>query len=230
MVPGFLALIGLVSGIAVNAEPLKPDVQGQPGRWHFAVEGEPGFSYSILFSRTPAGDETRLLLQVGASRLELVSRQNPTGSDSLESVRDVATGEQFSRRLLLSGHESIHGCERVTRPDACILFEGKNGRGDASMASFSRKGAPALRARLASLVSENLMKVLFEASHCFNRVAELSSYQDDFLGLVWPERFRQSSARTLGGSRGPGCTFDASFGFPCSDRESRQEELRFGRN
>ena len=213
-----------------SAAPAGQPAQSVQGRWHFVLEGDPALSYSILFSRNAAQDETRLLLAIGPSRLEFVSRQNPTGSDSLESVRDVATLELLSRRLLLSGYDSVPGCERVTPPDACLLFTGMNGNAAASMAAFSGKAATVVRARMAGLASERLRKVLFAAAPGFGRVLEFSSYQDDFLGLVWPE-FRQRPREKMGGgTRRPGCGFDAIFGFPCSDAERRREEIRFGRN
>jgi hypothetical protein len=229
MVSSVLTLVGTLNDL--GAAPAASAPQSVQGRWHFVVGGDPEFTYSILFSRSAAQDETRLLLRTFASRLEFVSRQNPAGSDSLESVRDVATLELLSRRLLLSGYESVAGCERVSPPDACLLFTGMNGKAAASMAEFSGKDSAAVRGRMAGLASERLKKVLYEAAPCFGRVLEFSSYQDDFLGLIWPERFRRQAGGSLGGgTRRPGCAFDAAFGFPCSDEERRREKIRFGRD
>ncbi|MEO6324390.1 MAG: hypothetical protein ABIT01_01090 [Thermoanaerobaculia bacterium] len=219
-----LALFTLLARTATAQAPPAPR-----GRWHFQVPGEGGFAYSILFSRGAGEDETRLLLLQGAERLELVSRQGGTGSDSLESVRNGATGELFSRRLLLSGYAAIPGCEGVKSPDACLIFSGPNGTVSASLAAFAAQDAPALRTRIAALTSEKFQVGLFGTAPCFDRVLELSSYQDDFLGLVWPERFRHRTGAIQGGaSRVRGCSFDTGFGFPCTEAERRREETRFG--
>jgi hypothetical protein len=59
-------------------------------------------------------------------------------------------------------------------------------------------------------------------------VAEFGSYTKDFLGLVWPERF-SASQKLVRGERKPGCAFDATFGFPCSDEEKTREARRFAK-
>jgi hypothetical protein len=67
---------------------------------------------------------------------------------------------------------------------------------------------------------------LFGLAPLLPAVAEFGSYTKDFLGLVWPERF-SAAQKLVRGERKPGCTFDATFGFPCSDEDKARESKRF---
>lgn len=202
-------------------------------------KAEPVFELSVLFLRNGEGDETRLLLATGATRLELFSRQDPTGLDSLELVKDHATGETFSRRLVLPGGPRPEGCAALESTDACLVFTGKGGRLTVPLSAFAKEqaaagsaasfgaaagmsaasfGAAAIRERLSKLVSEGLAKKLLGLAPVYSRSADFDRYRDDFLALVWPALGKRSGAPEVA-SRVAGCAFDAGFGFPCSDKE-----------
>lgn len=184
------------------------------GRWHF-VQDEPAFEYSVLFTRSDAGDETRLLLAVGSSRLELLSAQDPSGNDSTESVRDAASGATFRRRLLLSGYTSVPGCAPVRPPDACVLFDGPGGTFATSLGRFHGQGGAAERAGAARAASPALAEKLLALAPLMGVTVELDAYGDDFLRLVWPDRFPRRTGAPKRARRTDGCAFDASFGHPC---------------
>ena len=79
----------------------------------------------------------------------------------------------------------------------------------------------------AALVSPGLRDALFGLAPLLPAVAEFGSYSKDFLALVWPEKF-SSAQKLVRGERKPGCAFDATFGFPCSEDEKIRESRRKG--
>jgi hypothetical protein len=195
-----------------------------PARWHF-VFGR-AWEISIFFEREETGDTTRLLVKAPAGRFVFVSSQDPRGQDSTESIRRLPDGETLTRRLVLSAFEEIPACSSVRPPDACVVFEGKNGTLATGFSAFSGEKSADTRARAASLASPAMRDALFALAPILPAVAEFGSYSRDFLGLVWPERF--SGAQKLQrGVRKPGCEFDAAFGFPCDAAARRREEKRF---
>ncbi len=195
------------------------------GRWHFVFSKD--VEMSILFRRDARGDETRLLLQCTAGRFELVSRQDPSGRDSTESVRSLEEEETFSRRLVLGGVPTAPGCEKIPPVDACAVFRGRNGSLAAGLSAFSEEGAASLRAKGAALVSPGMARRLVGLAPVLTYAAEFGSYTGDFLGLVWPEVFSRPLAIRRG-TRVRGCDFDAGFGDPCSSSEREREAKRFG--
>ena len=154
------------------------------------------------------------------------STQDPAGRDSTESIRRLPDGETFTRRLVLSSFEEIPSCSSVRPPDACVIFTGANGSFAAPISAFAGSTAPPLREKAGALVSPGLRDALFGLAPLLPAVAEFGSYSKDFLGLVWPGKF--SAAQKLErGERKPGCAFDATFGFPCSEEEKFREARRF---
>lgn len=201
------------------------DPSGPWSRWHFVFEK--GLEMSVLFRRDASGDETRLLVRGKAGRFEFLSRQDPPGNDSTESIRSLATGETLERRILLGGWEAVAGCEDVHRPDACLLWKGANGRVASRMSQFSGEAARAARQNVAALVSGGFRDRLKDLAPYLTYAAEFGSYRDDFLVLVWPEWFH-GPAKLRRGTRTRGCDFDASFGHPCTEKERARDETRFG--
>lgn len=175
------------------------------------------------------GDATRLLVSAPAGRFEFLSSQDVSGRDSTESIRRLPDGETFTRRLVLSSFKEISSCSAVHPPDACVVFTGRGGSFGAPISAFAGATAPPLREKAAALVSPGLRDALFALAPVLPAVAEFGSYSKDFLALVWPEKF-SSAQKLVRGERKPGCAFDATFGFPCSEdekiRESRREGFR----
>jgi hypothetical protein len=195
-----------------------------PARWHFSF-GK--WRLSIFFEREEGtGDATRLLVAAPAGRFEFLSSQNPSGRDSTESIRRLPEGETFARRLVLSTFEEIPACSSVRAPDACVVFTGSGGTFATGFSSFAGERAAASREKAASLVSPGLRDALFGLAPLLPAVAEFGSYSKDFLGLVWPEKF-SAAQKLVRGERKPGCAFDATFGFPCSEEEKSRESKRF---
>ena len=186
----------------------------------------PAFRYSVLFTRAPSGDTTRLLLESAAGRYELVSSQDPTDRDSTESIRPLPGTDALTRRLILSRYEAVPGCEGVRAPDACVLFSGPNGRLGAGLTAFSASDAPALRARAGALLPPALKGRLLALAPLLASTVELDRYGPDMLGLVWPERFGERRARPRSGRPASGCAFDARFGLPCTEAEARRDAAR----
>lgn len=217
------------SVLAQGAGPKPAAPASAQGRWHFVFTGAEPFELSILFTRTTSGDETRLLVAAPSARFELVSRQDPTDLDSTETVKEIASSTQLSRRLLLSGFAGVAGCEGVRPPDACILFESAGGKVSTSLGRFAETEAPALRARVLAIVPEELKRNLLLLEPAFAVCTEFSAYGPDFLGLLWPGRFAEAKAPTPRGQRTRGCDFDSTFGFPCGPDERRREDARFGK-
>jgi hypothetical protein len=196
-----------------------------PARWHFAF-GK-AWEVSILFEREERkGDTTRLLLKAEAGRFTFLSTQNPSGRDSTESIRRLPGGETFTRRLVLSSFEDIPACAAVRAPDACVVLTGANGALGTPISAFSGADAALLRGRAAALVSPGMRDALFSVAPLLPAFAEFGSYTKDFLALVWPDRFA-APQKLVRGERGPGCAFDAAFGFPCSPEEETREAKRF---
>jgi hypothetical protein len=195
-----------------------------PARWHFVFDAVT--EISIHFERTPAGDTTRLLVRAGVERFVFVSKQDPSGRDSTESVRRHPGREELTRRLVLSRFGDVPGCEKIAPPDACVVFTGRNGVLAAGFSAFSDERAANMRERAASLVSPAMRDALFSLAPVLPRVAEFGSYSKDFLGLVWPQRFTKAQSLRKG-VRKPGCDFDATFDFPCDADARRREGKRF---
>jgi hypothetical protein len=193
-------------------------------RWHFSF-GK--WQLSILFEREEGkGDTTRLLLDAGAGRFVLVSAQDPSGRDSTESIRRLPDGETLARRLVLSAFGEIPACSSVRPPDACVVITGQSGVLAAGFSAFSDDRAASTRERAAALVSPAMRDALFALAPVLPAVAEFGSYQKDFLGLIWPQRFMKSQSLRKG-ERKPGCDFDAAFGYPCDADARWREEKRF---
>jgi hypothetical protein len=195
-----------------------------PARWHF-VFGKT-WEISIFFEREEKGDATSLLVKAPAGRFVFLSTQDASGRDSTESIRRLPDGETLARRLVLSAFEEIPACSSVRAPDACVVFTGAGGSAASSLGAFAGAQAGPLRQRIAGLASPGMRDALFALAPLLPAVAEFGSYGNDFLALVWPDRFgkKQDLRR---GERKPGCAFDADFGFPCSDEEKAREAKRF---
>jgi hypothetical protein len=216
-----------VAGAAAIAAALllpAPPAAAAPARWHFTFGKT--WEISILFEREEKGDTTRLLVSAPAGRFVFLSSQDPSGRDSTESIRRLPDGEALARRLVLSSFEGIAACSSVRAPDACVVFTGAGGSVASGLGAFAGPEAGPLRERIAGFVSPGMRDALFALAPILPAVAEFGSYGNDFLALVWPERF--SAPRKLErGERKPGCVFDADFGFPCSDEEKAREAKRF---
>ena len=195
-----------------------------PARWHFAFGR--AWEISILFEREEAGDRTRLLVRGPAGGFVFFSEQDPSGRDSTESIRRLEGGETLTRRLVLSRFEEIPACSSVRAPDACVVLTGAIGSLAAPISAFAGGPGAPLRERAAALVSPAMRDALFGVAPILPAVAEFGSYTNDFLGLVWPERF--TKLRSLQrGERTKGCDFDATFGYPCDSDARRREKTRF---
>lgn len=201
---------------------------GTSARWHFVWEGTPALALSVLFRRSAEGDETRLLVEAATGRFVFVSRQTADSLDSLEAVTDVASGETFSRRLLLSGHASRPECAGVKEPDACLLFEGPGGKLAAGLSRFEGPQADPLRREALALLSGTLKERLLALAPVFPLSAEFRAYGADFLGLLWPQTYRRTWGPPSPGRRAAGCDFDAALGVPCTEADRETERRRFG--
>ncbi len=202
-----------------------PPASAAPARWHFTF-GK-AWELSIFFEREEGrGDTTRLLLRAGAGRFVFVSSQDPSGRDSTESIRRFPDGETLVRRLVLSSFEEISSCASIRQPDACVVLTSRNGSLSAPISAFAGASAVSLRGKAADLVSPGMRDALFALAPVLPAVAEFGSYSKDFLALVWPERF-SGAQKLVRGVRGPGCAFDAAFGYPCSAEEKAREAKRF---
>jgi hypothetical protein len=229
---GALSLLpSLLSGLVLAAT-LPPDAATeQPaGRWHFSYATPPGFRLSILFRRGETGDVTRLLLETPAGRMELTSTQGREGARSLERIVDAKTGEFLSREVYLPGVLRPAECGPIQAGDGCLVFEGPNGKAAAPLSGFvPTPEGDRLRGRVRSLTTKRWDKAISGAFPFFARSVEFDRYGDDFLFLVWPERRWKRTGRVEAGVRGPGCVFDAGFGYPCGEAEMRAEARRFPR-
>ncbi len=199
-------------------------VEAAPARWHFDFGT---WRVSIFFEREDGkGDTTRLLLEAGSRRFVFLSQQDPSFRDSTESIQLAGGGETFARRLVLHSFEGIPSCSSIPARDACVVFTGKNGSFGAPISAFAGEAGARTRERAAALVSHAMRDALFSLEPVLPSLAEFGSYSKDFLGLVWPERFaKEASLRR--GVRKPGCAFDETFGFPCTDADRAREARRF---
>jgi hypothetical protein len=202
--------------------------QATAGRWHFSYGTPSPFQLSVLFRRGPEGDETRLLLAAPPGRLELVATQGPTGDDSEETIVDPDEGERFSRRLHLPSTHRPAACAAVREMDGCLVFRGRFGERTIPISGFipGPKG-DRLRVGVRALVTERLAARIASLAPLFARSVEFDRFGDDFLSLVWPKLAWKRPKETERPERGPGCAFDASFGYPCTERERDLEERRF---
>ena len=219
---GAALALSLVAGSLLAAEASPPR-----GRWHIVFDGAPPLAYSVLFSRTPAGDETVLLVEARAGRFELVSRQPADRSETFESVTDVTargTRESLSRRLVYGAVPGVAACVRVAVPDGCVVLEGRRGRLEARLSSFGGEGGAALSARARALVTPAFLARLTGLAEVFPLSTEFDLYADDFLALLDATTFRPKKERRLG-TRVPGCDFQATFGHPCDASERRRDEV-----
>lgn len=213
---------------ALPVTPLLGDDSGvSRARWHFVFDGTPAFRYSVLFSRGPKGDETRLLLESAAGRYELVSTQDPSGRDSTESVRALGMEKTVVRRLVLGGPAAA-ACEGLQAADACVILSGPGGLMSVPLSTFAGKEAAAVRMRAERIITSELRQRLEALAPLFGTTAELERYSGDFLALVWPETFNVPRGRLTKGTRTAGCPFDASFAHPCSEAELRREVSKYG--
>lgn len=197
------------------------------GRWHFEAPGPPAVRWSVLFRRTDAGDETRLLVETPGGRWTLRSTQPAAGSGTREEVTDAGLGETVARTLTHAPVAGVAECADVRPPDACLVLEGSRGRLAAPLSAFSRASGAELRRRAAGLVSPACLARLRGLAPALP-VADLAFYAEDFLALLDPALTRPKGA-ALVGPRAPGCAFDASFGWPCTADERRREEWLFRR-
>jgi hypothetical protein len=210
--------------LALSGAPAGAPAEVPQARWHFSYPG--GVEMSILFRRSAAGDQTRLLLECPAGRFVLLSAQDASSRVSEESIRSLDEGETFARRLVLAGAGTEASCGDVTPPDACVVFRGTNGSFGAGLSAFAGEGAPAVRERVAALPTAAMRRRLLSLAPLLPVSQDLFVYGPDFLGLVWPERFGAKRA-LVPGTRRPGCAFDAGFGFSCTPAERAREERRF---
>lgn len=222
-----LVTLAVFAGGTALAQSTPP--QAHAGRWHFVLPGEPPFEYSILFRRDATGDETRLLVLAGAERFDLLSRQDPSGRDTTETITLLATGESLTRRLVLPGAPLPADCPPLEAPDACVLLAGKGGRLAVPLTSFAGEEGPATRGRARSLVSDGMSRALRRLGAQLERTYELDRYGDDFLSLIWPGIAPRRASPPPPGRRAPGCDFDAGFGRPCTPEDRRREAARAGR-
>jgi hypothetical protein len=198
------------------------------GRWHFSYAAPSPFRLSVLFRRGTSGDETRLLLAGPAARLELISSQRPEGDDSEETIVDPEGGERFLRRIHLPSSRRPGACAAIREVDGCLTFTGKFGERTVPLSGFvAGPEGDRLRASLRALVSERLATRIASLAPLFPGSVEFDRYGDDFLSLVWPTLAWKRAREREKPERGPGCSFDASFGYPCSDREREAERKRF---
>lgn len=194
------------------------------GRWHFTFQTEPAFEISVIFRRDETGDKTRLLVRLPSGRFELFSEQDATGRITFESVKELETGTIFERRLYLPGPLLPKGCTKVST-DGCLEFRGARGQHRTTLAAFSGETAETERRAVKAVLAPGLDASIQRLVQAFPRSHEFDAYGDDFLYLVWPQAKRQSPVEKA--ERGPGCAFDASFGYPCSDVDRKREEARF---
>jgi len=195
------------------------------GRWHHEAPGPPRVRWSVLFRRTDAEDETRLLVETPAGRWALRSVQPAAGTGTREEVTEVtlpAPGETVSRTLTPFPPPATSECERIRPPDACLVLEGSRGRFAAPLSAFSGKDAPSLRRRAAGVVSPGFLARLKGLAPALP-IADLEFYSEDLLALLDPALARPPGP-ALAGPRLPGCAFDESFGYPCTADERRRED------
>ncbi len=204
------------------------DHHATAGRWHFSYAGSFPFQLSILFRRGPEGDETRLFLAAPPGRLELAATQGPEGDDSEETIIDPDGGERFSRRLHFPSNHRPAVCAGVREMDGCLIFAGRFGERTIPLSGFvPGPDGDRLRAGVRALVTERLGAKIASFAPIFAMSVEFDRFGDDFLSLVWPKLSWKRPRETERPERRPGCAFDASFGYPCTERERELEKKRF---
>lgn len=215
---------------AAPAPAAGPEGTGLPpaprGRWHHEIPGK--VRWSVLFRRTGAGDETRLLVETPAGRWALLSTQPGAGTATREEVSSPRLRESVSRVLSPVPPAGAPACAGVAPPDACLVLEGARGRLAAPLSAFSGEGGAALRRRAASLVSPAFLADLEGLAPALP-IADLAFYSEDFLALLAPSLARPAGATPPRVPRMPGCAFDATFGWPCDADELRREAWLFRR-
>lgn len=229
---GATLLAGLVLPLAGAPPDAAPRDAGLPppprGRWHHEVAGPPAVRWSVLFRRTEAGDETRLLVATPAGRWDLLSRQPADRSSTREEAASPALGESVSRVLYQRAPAGVPECARVRPPDACLVLEGSRGRLAAPLSAFSGREAESLRRRAAAVVSPAFRESLPGLAPALP-VEDLAFYSEDFLALLHPALARPPRTAAPRAPRLPGCAFDATFGYPCTPDEKRREDWLFRR-
>ncbi len=157
----------------------------------------------------------------------MVSTQDPGGSDSEETVVDPDGGERLTRSLHFASARRPSACAGVREPDVCLLFRGKSGERVAALSSFvPGPEGDRLREGIRGLVTERFAAKLLALAPVFPRSVEFDRFGDDFLSLVWPAIAWRRPKGAEEAARAPGCEFDASFGYPCTERERESERKR----
>jgi hypothetical protein len=198
------------------------------GRWHHEVAGPAFLRWSVLFRRTDAGDETRLLVETPGGRWVLLSTQPEDRGWTREEVSSPSLRERVSRILSHHAPAGVPECSRIRPPDACVVLEGSRGRLAAPLSAFAGGEADGLKRRAAALVSPAFLESLPGLAPALP-VDDLAFYSEDFLSLLHPALARPAGIRAPKAPRLPGCAFDATFGYPCTADESRREEWIFRR-
>lgn len=218
-------LLLLLGGAASASAAERKDALPPPprGRWHHELPGRA--RWSVLFRRTEAGDETRLLVETKAGRWVLLSTQPASGRSTREDVFSTRLGEGVSRLLSHTPAAGTPECARVAPPDACVVLEGSRGRLAAPLSAFSGEDAAPLRKRAAAVVSPAFLADLRGLAPALP-IADLAFYAEDFLALLDPALARPPGP-DLAPPRLPGCAFDATFGWPCDADEARREAWLF---
>lgn len=209
------------------ASPSGPPVPPR-GRWHHEVAGPAFLRWSVIFRRTDAGDETRLLVETPGGRWVLLSTQPENRSFTREEVSSPSLRESVSRVLAHHAPAGVPECSRVRPPDACVVLEGSRGRLAAPLSAFAGGDAEGLKRRAAALVSPAFLESLPGLAPALP-VDDLAFYSEDFLALLHPALARPAGTRAPKAPRLPGCAFDATFGYPCTADESRREDWLFRR-
>ncbi len=222
---GLLPLAGAPPGGTASPSGLPAPPRG---RWHHEVAGPPSLRWSVLFRRTEAGDETRLLVETPGGRWVLLSTQPGDRAFTREEVSSPALGESVSRVLSHHSPAGVPECSRVRPPDACVVLEGSRGRLAAPLSAFSGSEAEGLKRRAAAVVSPAFLESLPGLAPALP-IDDLAFYSEDFLALLHPALARPARTRAPKAPRLPGCAFDATFGYPCTADESRREEWIFRR-
>jgi hypothetical protein len=158
----------------------------------------------------------------------MVSTQGVQGDDSVETIVDPDGDERFSRRILLPPSRRPAACAAIRENDGCLIFTGRSGERTAPLSGFvASPDGDRLRASVRALATERLAAKIASLAPLFSRSVEFDRYGDDFLSLVWPGLAWRRPGGMERPERGPGCAFDASFGYPCTDREREAERRRF---
>ena len=225
-VPGAALLLAALLPTVAASDVAAPTPAGRGlvprGRWHHESPGPPRVRWSVLFRRTETEDETRLLVETPAGRWALRSMQPAVGAGTFEEATSPSIGESVSRTLTPFPPPGTPECAHVSPPDACVVLKGSRGRLAARLSAFSGKDAAPLKRLAAGVVSPAFLGQLKGLAPALP-IPDLEFYSEDFLALLDPALARPPGP-ALAGPRLPGCTFDASFGYPCTADERRREE------